>query len=96
MYASIWSVVMARAYALDSLQEMIARNEFQAPQREPRRHLRKLLGRGLGAAGRGLVRLGDGLANRPGPRGRSREALTLPSLRDGPLPLPLRSAGEGF
>ena len=67
MYASIWSVVMARAYALDSLQEMVARNEFRPPRHEPRRRLRKLLGRALGTGGRGLARLGDGLADRPGP-----------------------------
>jgi hypothetical protein len=66
MYASIWSVVLARAYALDSLQEMIARNEFR-PRNEPRRRLRKLLGRALGAAGRGMARLGDALAGKPRP-----------------------------
>jgi hypothetical protein len=65
MYASIWSVVLARAYALDSLQEMIARNEIRAPAREPRRRSRKLLGRALGAVGRAIARLGDALAGEP-------------------------------
>ena len=66
MYAPVWGAALARAYALKSLQAMIARNESKPPS-EPRRRLRKLLGRALGAAGRGLARLGDGLAGKPQP-----------------------------
>jgi len=67
MEPPIWTAVMARTYALGSLHEVIGRNRSQPP-REPRRRLRKLLGRALVAVGHGLVRLGDGLASWPRPR----------------------------
>jgi len=64
MDTHIWSVGIARLYALESLDEVIGRNK-SPPPRVSRRRLRKLLGRALVGAGHGLVRLGDGLAGGP-------------------------------
>jgi hypothetical protein len=63
MLAGIWGVALGPVYALELLQEQM-RQYNGRPPREPRRRLRKLLGRLLGLTGRGLVRLGDRLNGR--------------------------------
>ena len=63
MLAGIWAVGLGPAYALELMQQQMRQNHGRPP-REPRRRLRKLLGRLLGLTGRGLVRLGDRLNGR--------------------------------
>ena len=61
MFMHQWSIGLARIYALDALEKEI-RRRHSSHRPEPRRTLRKALGRGLAAAGRALSRLGERLA----------------------------------
>ena len=70
MFMHHWSIGMARAYALQALEDEI-RRQHGIPRQEPRRLLRKALVSGLKGSGRLLNGLGERLAHRPsaGPLG---------------------------
>ena len=62
MFMHHWSIGLARVYALQALEEEIRRSHGH-PRPEPRRLLRKALGRCLASAGRLLDGLGQRLSS---------------------------------